>query len=616
MPDPTASTAHTESDMNQADLPLDGTLCPGEAMHGQHLHQLLRAALPDSSHHKAAGWFGQTDFLFTRRHVDEDQDAYHDGLFVTLWKRWDFWLALPDDSTGPGGRLAQAWARLRQDHQPALADGLLRQYRAYDEAGRPGPWQPLDAPHASPEALQACTQAWRQVIDYWRRAEGQRRAGRPLRAQLHATLTPARVQALTLLPIFTGRYNDWWNPERNGWWQGDVWIGARQSGHHGSRHWGRALKLSWRNGSEQPGDDEDDAHACYQIDLVEDDTPAQGTAHPPGLRLSYGQRQSDTRRPLTNDAVQHMAQLLQLFTRLEQELYAADAQEQQALQAAPPADATDATDAGPALPRKPPFAPDETDADVFGPAIMALSQAWQSSGRSHATLMREHWAAQADGAFPRTGQDAGAPAPPMLVDPRMAQATQVLQLARAVQALADADLSARFHRRFAFAPGAFTHHAARDGQAVGPLQWQTDGRLLVCVTTSPAMMQGWWQLSADGLHITPLSTPLPAAQATSIGASGNARATAHGLTLQGNDDGDLLGLAEDDSVLWRHHVGGAIGHIAPAPDGYTLAVGTAGGYLVLLHKGSGTDPYLVSNSRYAEARRFIFWGDAPAPLAW
>ncbi len=144
------------------------------------------------------------------------------------------------------------------------------------------------------------------------------------------------MQALTLLPVFTGRYNDWWNPERNGWWQGDVWIGARQPGHQGSRHWGRALELSWRNGSEQPGDEEDDAHACYQIDLVEDDTPAQGTAQPPGLRLSYGQRQSDARRPLTNDAVQHMARLLQLFTDLEQQLYAANAREQRALRLRPP----------------------------------------------------------------------------------------------------------------------------------------------------------------------------------------------------------------------------------------------------------------------------------------
>ena len=86
--------------------------------------------------------------------------------------------------------------------------------------------------------------------------------------------------------------------------------------------------------------------------------------------------------------------------------------------------------------------------------------------------------------------------------------------------------------------------------------------------------------------------------------------------VRGDADGELLGLAEDGGVLWRHHIGGAICSIAPAPDGHALAVGTAGGYLVLLHKGSGTDPYLTSTSRYAEARRFIFWDDAPAPLVW
>lgn len=229
-----------------ADLPQDHTLCPGEAMHGQHLRQLLRAALPDSSHHKAAGWFGQTDFLCTRRHVDEDQDVYLDGLFITLWKRWDFWLALPEgaDASAHGNLLAQAWARLRHAAPPQAQDGLLRQYRGYDASGRPGPWKPLDTEHAGPEALQACEQAWRGIITYWRLAEGQRRTGRPLRSRLHAALTPARVQALTLLPVFTDRYNDWWNPERNGWWQGDVWIGARQPGRQGSQYWGRALKLS------------------------------------------------------------------------------------------------------------------------------------------------------------------------------------------------------------------------------------------------------------------------------------------------------------------------------------------------------------------------------------
>lgn len=613
MPAPSAVAARSPSDMDDTDLPRDDTLCPGEAMHDQHLRQLLRVALPDSSRRKAAGWFGQTDFLCTRRHVDEDQDAYHDGLFITLWKRWDFWLALPDDAAASthGNLLSQTWARLRQPTRPTLTNGLLRQYRAYDSTGRAGPWQPLEAGHASPEALQACAQAWRGVIDYWRLAEGQRRAGRPLRARLHAALTPERVQALTLLPVFTGRYNDWWDPERNGWWQGDVWIGARQPGQQGTRHWGRALKLSWRNGSEGPGDEEDDAHACYQIDLIEDDAPLAGTAHPPGLHLSYAQRQSDTRRPLTNDAVEHMARLLRLFTHLEQQLYSAHAQEQQALQTTtPPGD-----DAGaPALPRTPPFAPDEVDAAVFGASIMALSHEWQSTGRAHATLVRTQWAHQtAEIAQPGDG----APTPPPLVDPRSAQAATVLQLARAVHAQANPDLSARFHRRFAFAPGAFSHHAARGGQAVGPVLWQADGRLLARVApTAQAQARApvWWQVSSDGLHISPLpaeQTPVAVAPEALV-----TSATAHGLTVRGDAHGDLLGLAEDGRALWRHHIGGAICSIATAPDGLALAVGTAGGYLVLLHKGSGTDPYLISNSRYAEARRFIFWDDAPTPLAW
>ena len=603
-PTMTDSSASSPIDVDTAALPRDETLCPGEAMTAAHLRQLLRAALPDSSHRKAAGWFGQTDFLLTRRHVDEDQDAYLDGLFITLWKRWDFWLALPGDgaAAGTGNLLTQAWARLRHPAQPAPINGLLRQYRAYDAAGHPGPWQPLDAAHAGADTLQACTDAWHAVIDHWRLAEGQRRAGRPLRTQLHATLTRERVQALTLLPVFTGRHNDWWNPERNGWWEGDVWIGARQPGQQGGRYWGRALKLSWRNGSEAPGDEEDDAHACYQIDFLDDDAPASGTAHPPGLRLSHSQRQSDSRAPFTNDAVQHMARLLQLFTAMEQRLYAAHAQEQQALQSGQPS----ANGPAPSLPRNPPFAPEETDADVFGPAIMALSREWQESGRSHAARVRELWAAQ-----PGT-QDATTPQPS---DPRQAQAAAVLALARAVHGQADADLSARFQRRFAFAPGAFAHLAARNSQTVERLHWLADGRLLVHVvpTAGAAHQAGsWWQVGSDDQGITPLPPEdWPQAPVAQHGST-----TAHGLIVHGDAAGDLYALAEDGSVLWRHHIGGAIRSIAPAPDGRALAVGTAAGYLVLLHKGSGTDPYLVSTSRYWELRRFIFWDEAAPPLDW
>jgi len=598
---PVDTPMDTPAEPGTHDLPEDGTLCPGGALNAPALRQLLRAALPDSSRHKAAGWFDQTDFLFTRSHVDEDQDAYLDGLFITVWKRWDFWLALPHDGPAPAhpNLLRQAWARLRHSTAPPVTDGLVHQYRRYAATGQPGPWQPMRAADAPHEALQAFTQAWQGVIGYWRRAEGQRRAGRPLRARLHAALTPERVRALTLLPVFTGRYNDWWDPERNGWWEGDVWIGARQPGQQGGHHWGRALKLSWRNGSEAPGDEEDDAHACYQIDLVDDDAPHEGTSHPPGLRLSYAQRQSDARQSLPNDAVDHMAQLLRLFTTLEQRLYARHAHDQQApLPCDPPA---------PPLARTPPYANETSDAEVFGAPIMALSHDWQDAGRAHAALVRERWALQAEGA--------DAPPAPALIDPRGAQAGTVLQLARAVHARGDADLSARFHRRFAFAPGALERHAARAARAVGPLVWLADGRLLAHVAPPPGAPAGaWWELDADGLRITPASDPQGLPQAGTPQTPPGA--TAHGLTVRGDAGGDLHGLAEDGRALWRHHIGGSILGVAMAPDGHALAVGSAAGYLVLLRKASGMDPYLPSTSRYAEARRFIFWGDEPAPLAW
>ncbi|MGE4339531.1 MAG: hypothetical protein AB7E55_26715, partial [Pigmentiphaga sp.] len=145
--------------------------------------------------------------------------------------------------------------------------------------------------------------------------------------------------------------------------------------------------------------------------------------------------------------------------------------------------------------------------------------------------------------------------------------------------------------------------------------WLADGRLLAHVAAAHGALAGaWWEVGADGLHIAPAPQAAPAAHGGE--AQGDVTAAAHGLTVRGDADGDLHGLAEDGRTLWRHHIGGAIRSIAMAPDGHALAVGTAGGYLVLLRKGSGIDPYLPGTSRYAEVRRFIFWDDAPAPLAW
>jgi hypothetical protein len=536
------------------DLPQDPALCPGDALSAGHLRQLLRAALPDKGRHKAAGWFGQTDFLLTRSHVDEDQDAYHDALFITLWKRWDFWIALP--AHAPGRPLARAWARLRgaaTPAAPAAPDTLECQYRRHDGTGRPGPWLPLDA-QAPPEALQACTEGWHGVLRYWRLAEAQRRAGRPLRARLHALLTPARVEALTRLPVFTGQRIDGW--------EGEAWACTLQPHPHG----GCALRLDWRNGDGAP----EDTRASYQIDRAE----GAGTAHPPGLRISYRQREGDALELLPNDAVEHMDRLLRLFAAVERQ----------------PPDAQTADGPLPALPRTPPFAPHESDTEVFGPALTALSRDWQAAGRAHAAVVREHWAAQ-----PEDG-------PPPLADPRGLHAAAVLHLARTVHALADAGLSERFHHRFAFAPGAYARHASRHGQHVHALRWQPDGSLL-------AWTDRCWRVSADGLRITPAEGDPPLQDPPP-------RAALHGTAVHGDARGNLLGLAEDGRALWHHHVGGgAVLCIAPGP-GDTLAVGTAGGTLALLRRAGGPDPSQYGTSRYAEARRILFWTDGPAPLAW
>lgn len=73
-------------------------------------------------------------------------------------------------------------------------------------------------------------------------------------------------------------------------------------------------------------------------------------------------------------------------------------------------------------------------------------------------------------------------------------------------------------------------------------------------------------------------------------------ARVHGLRVEGDAQGDLHGLAEDGTALWRHHIGGAILALIAQRRRPRLAVGSASGCLVLLRKGSGTDPALLSTS--------------------
>ena len=263
--------------------------------------------------HQASGWFGQTDFSLCQRHVDEDGDPRDASVFMTVWKTWDFYVAVERVPVRRGA-LARLGAALRR-HPAPFTEQLLLAYRSYRH-GTPAQWQPLDE-IAHPEAWRACTHAWRGVLDYLRKADGQARAGYPLWRRLQAELTPACIEAFTSLPRFTEHCTDWWDSDRNGWWEDDIWVGARQPCMHDGQPWGRAFKLSWKNGAPAPGDGADNAHSAYQCDV---DEAREGPAL---LQWTLAQRQSEARTPLQRCAADHIARLLRLYGLVESRLQAA-----------------------------------------------------------------------------------------------------------------------------------------------------------------------------------------------------------------------------------------------------------------------------------------------------
>ena len=304
--------------------PLDTDLFADEAISVRNILAAVHAPVIGPKEHTAAGWFQQTDFLLCQRQVDADGDARDDNVFITVWKNWDFYLSVSHEPERPG-LLARLAAAARGRKMPTTAQ-LALLYRAY-HGGKPGAWQPL-APDSAPEAWRACTHAWRGVLDYLRKAVGQHRARYPLYQRLLAELTAQRIEDFTTLPIFTERYNDWWDSDKSGWWEGDVWVGARQPCMHAGEPWGRAYKLSWHNGTEAPGDAQDNAHSAYQITL-------EAALHGPAVvQYTYAQRQSDPRTPLPRSAADHIARLLRFAAAVEARVRARHAHEQ------PPQDTT------------------------------------------------------------------------------------------------------------------------------------------------------------------------------------------------------------------------------------------------------------------------------------
>ena len=311
-------SATRSSDDTQALFPIAHDLCADNAISIENILAVLHTPVIAHKQHKAYGWFQQTDFSLCQRHVDEEKDQRDDNVFITVWKTWDFYLSV-EHVPEPQG-LQQRLAALLLRRTVPTTRQLTLIYRGYTD-GEPGEWAALAADTA-PQAWAACQHAWRGVLDYVRKAVGQHRARYPLHQRLNAELTAARIESFTTLPVFTERYNDWWDSDKNGWWEGDIWVGARQPCMHDGEPWGRALKLSWKNGDDAPGDDEYNAHSAYQINVDEArDGPAV-------VEFTYAQRQNDSRATLPACAADHIARLLRLYGAVETRIRAQHEQNQ------------------------------------------------------------------------------------------------------------------------------------------------------------------------------------------------------------------------------------------------------------------------------------------------
>ena len=523
------SAVRSTADIHGA-WPMAHDLCADNTISVENILAVVHTPVIAHKEHKAYGWFHQTDFSICQRHVDEDGDQRDDNVFITVWKTWDFYLSVEQPRRrGPLARLAAALLRQPQQAGPELT--LL--YRGYDD-GEPGDWKPL-SPSAAPEAWEPCQKAWRGVLDYVRKAVGQHRARYPLYQRLEAEHTARSIEDFTSLPVFTERYNDWWDSERNGHWQGDVWVGARQPCMHDGEPWGRALKFSWENGGPAAGDDEDDAHSAYQIDVDEArDGPAL-------VEFTYAQRQSDARAALPRGAADHVARLLRFYGQVQARLRQEHAREQ--------AEAAEVRriEAAVHLLATPPLAADVPDAAVFPLELLQLSTQWQADGQAYVAAIRSHQLsvdarrAQEDaagdarsdmtdveGADQGLGEDHAEPeseaeseaeadnladdeavgaeenrnAVALPSDPRKSAAPTVLQLARVVNAHGDDDLGERFRQRFAFAPDAFVRRADEAGTFIGPVFALEDGRVLARV--GPAYDDGAHWVAVHGARHTAL----------------------------------------------------------------------------------------------------------------
>ncbi|HUH02960.1 MAG TPA: hypothetical protein VML75_13275, partial [Kofleriaceae bacterium] len=81
-----------------------------------------------------------------------------------------------------------------------------------------------------------------------------------------------------------------------------------------------------------------------------------------------------------------------------------------------------------------------------------------------------------------------------------------------------------------------------------------------------------------------------------------------GVFALGGAHGYVYGVTPAGEERWRHFVGSTIGGVALAPDGRTLAVATAAGFLVLLDtQPTAPDPTLIGTAGFRELIRYVSW---------
>lgn len=421
------------------------------------IRALVQGPLIARRAHRLQDWFGNIDYALCRRHVDADGDQREDSVFITVWRRWDFYFQAGQVER-PRGLLGWVAARLGLRDAP-LEDELSLLWRRYDDSGACSEWSALDGA-APAEARAAATAAWQAVLAHAGEGLAQAEAGHPLWGWLQRGLTPGRLQALARLPVFTDEYNDWWDSDRNGFWERDVWVGVRQAVRRGGHAYSLALKLSWETGPSAAGDDEDNNHASYMLELE------GGHEGEPWLRFTEAQRQDHGRTPLLHHSAAHLLRLARMFGAVERRLLEREAQRR-----AEHAEAERARALARLLVR-PPVSDALPDAEVFPPELLALSEQWQQQGRDYVAAVRRYQ-------LHHDAQDSTDTEPPLPeADPRKADAATALQLARVVHRCHDPGLSRRLREHFAYAPDALLPRSREAGQCVSAVFLLDAERLL------------------------------------------------------------------------------------------------------------------------------------------